>query len=366
MIHKTSVDQTQTEREATHTQTHRDTHTTRETQTLRHNHAPEEFEVKLSKKKKVTFYKIKVDKKSIDETIDNLQVQHGGHMHPETSESTDVLSGLLTQEESELKNNTAIEIGQLEKKVQKTFVGKKVEDLIEFDLRKVFADDNQVAIQTGKTPEEAKELKGTVEFKIETISRPVSAELNQEFFDRIFGPGNIKDEEQFREKIEESISSNYGRETDTLLIRDIQDSLIKDVKASMPDQFLKKWLLETNEELTDEDIEKEYESYARELKWNLIKNKIAKDNEVKVEHEEVIETTKNMIRSQFGQAATSPQIEENLDSFADNYLKAEEGNNYMKVYNQVQADKIFDLIKEKITISEKNVNIEQFKKLALN
>ena len=233
-------------------------------------------------------------------------------------------------------------------------------------MRKVFADDNQVAIQTGKTPEESKELKGTVEFKIETISRPVSAELNQEFFDRIFGPGNVKDEEQFREKIEEGISSNYGRETDTLLIRDIQDSLIKDVKASMPDQFLKKWLLETNEELTDQDIEKEYESYARELKWNLIKNKIAKDNEVKVEHEEVIETTKNMIRSQFGQAATSPQIEENLDSFADNYLKGEEGNNYMKVYNQVQADKIFDLIKEKITISEKNVNIEQFKKLALN
>ena len=146
----------------------------------------EDFEVKLSKKKKVISYKIKVDKKSIDETIGNLQVQHGGHMHPETSESTDFLSGLLTQEESDLKNNTAIEIGQLEKNAQKTFLGKKAEDLIRFDLRKVFAEDNQVAIQTGKTPEEAKEL-GVRSFaiwwcrvsRVCAISRLINHETNK-------------------------------------------------------------------------------------------------------------------------------------------------------------------------------------------
>lgn len=325
----------------------------------------EDFEVNLTKKKKVKAYQIKVDKKSVDETISNLQKQHGGHIHPETSESTDILSGLLSQ--TELHNNTAIEIEQLDKKVQMSFVGKKLEDVIEFDIRKVFKDDNQIAIHTGKTLEEAKDVEGKFEFKIETISRPESAELTQEFFDKIFGPDNVKDEAQLRQKIEDSISKNYKKETDTLLIRDIQESLIKDVKVPMPDQFLKKWLMETNEgKITEEDIEKEYDAYSRELKWNLIKDKIAKDNELKVEHEEVMESTKNMIRAQFGSSATSPQIEENLDSFADNYLKGEDGNNYMRVYNQVHADKIFNLIKEKITISEKNVDVEQFKKIALN
>ncbi len=327
----------------------------------------QDFQVNLTKKKKVTSYHIKVDKKMIDETTANLQKQHGGHIHPETSELTDILSGLLEQPSTDLKNNTAIEIEQLDTKVQKSFIGKKIADVIQFDVRKVFKDDDLISVHTGKKPEEAKDVGGKFQFKVETISRPELAELNQEFFDKIFGPGSVKDEAEFRQKIEDSIASNYRRETDTLLVRHIQESMIKDVKVVMPDRFLKKWLLATNDgKITEEDIEKEYQAYSRELRWSLIKNKIASEHGIKVEHEEIIETTKGMIRSQFGPAGNSPQIEDSLDSFVDNYLKGEEGNNYTKVHNQVHADKIFNLIKEKITISDKNVDVEQFKKIALN
>ena len=115
--------------------------------------------------------------------------------------------------------------------------------------------------------------------------------------------------------------------------------------------------------MTAEDIAKEYDEYVKDLKWSLIKNRISEENEIKTEHEDVVEKTRHIIRQQFAQSGLGAQFESNIDAFVDNYLKGEDGNNYYKVYKQAQADKIMAFIKEKITISSKKVDLEKFKKL---
>ncbi|MDN5203277.1 trigger factor [Fulvivirgaceae bacterium BMA10] len=327
----------------------------------------DDFKYDLSKKVKITAYDIELDDKTLNKTLEDLKVQYGEMTNPESSEEGDSLYGTLQQPESEFSNDTLLNIDDIEKKERKKFIGAKKDDSIKFDLGKTIKDELVLQQITGKSKEEAADLKGDFEFIVKNVNRKVPAELNQEFFDKIFGKDIVKSEEEFIEKVKSTIGENYQRESNMFLDTSIQKELIKATKMEIPDEFLKRWLLTSNQgKVTEEDIEREYDIYVEDLKWNLIKNKIGEDNEIKVEHEDVNEKAKNLIREQLGQSGLSEQLEANIDSFADNYLKGENGNNYMKVYNQVQAEKIMDTIKGSITITRKKVDVEKFKKIVQN
>jgi trigger factor len=134
----------------------------------------------------------------------------------------------------------------------------------------------------------------------------------------------------------------------------------------MPDQFLKNWLINTsNGQVTEEVLEKEFNTYKESLKWDLIKNKIAEDREIKVEGDEVREKAKQFIMDQFGGPAIAAQLGDKLNDIANNYLSGQDGKgeNFMKIYNQLRHEKILKAIKEAITINEKKVSLDEFKKV---
>jgi len=135
----------------------------------------------------------------------------------------------------------------------------------------------------------------------------------------------------------------------------------------MPESFLKSWLKNSsNGEVTDVVLEKEFNSYRDSLKWDLIKNKIAEDKEIKVEGDEVREKAKQFIMDQFGGPAIASQLGDKLNDIANNYLSGQDGKgeNFMKIYNQLRHDKILKVIKENISVTEKKVSLEEFKKMA--
>ncbi len=328
----------------------------------------EEFEVAVDKKVKVDTYTIKIDDKVVQETIENLQNQMGEITNPDESAAGDSLFGTLVNDDAGVEKDVLLEIERLEKKAQKDFIGKSKEDAIAFDLKKTIKDEEYIEQITGLTKEELKGAKTDFTFTIKNVNRTEPAEVNQELFDKTFGKDSVKDLDGFKERIKEVVSQNYGKEEVTFEKVAVQNKLIEATNFELPDQFLKDWLLRTNDgKITEADVDKEYEAYAKELKWSLIKNKIVKTNELKVENEEVLAEAKALIRGQLAASGMGgDQFESNLDAFADNYLKGENGDNYMKVYNQVMDQKVIDYVKQGITIKSKEVTAKEFRELPLN
>jgi trigger factor len=325
----------------------------------------EEFSYDLSSKVKVESFPIEVDGKTIDETVSDLTKRFGKVNYPETSEADDNLFGELRAVEGDFKREDAfIAVDKIEKKEQSRFIGLKKEDEVEFEISKIYKDDQLVGELLGQPANGVKGLKGKYVFKVNTISRTEPAALNQELFDRVFGKEVAKTEEEFLAKIKETIGENYKRESDHFLEHHIEDYFISNTKINLPDDFLKTWLKSSGQgEVTDEVLEKEFEDYKRGLKWDLVKNRIAEDNKITVEADEVRARAKDLIISQFGGQAFASQISDKLDGIADNYLQNENGQNFMKIYNQLRAEKILKHIRDNITVQEKKVTLDEFKKI---
>ena len=327
----------------------------------------DKFTYDLSKKQKVTSYTIELDKKGLNETIDNVRKQFGTTTNPEIGQEGDSFYGELKQIDGELSNEGLISWDDLDKKEQKTFKGAKKGDVIELDIQKAFKDHHAAAHILDIGHDKAKELKGKFQFTIKNINRTEPAELNQDFFDKVFGKGVVKNEEEFTGKVKQTVEENYKRETEYFLDHTLRDHFVKNTKIDIPENFLKDWLLRSNEgKVTQEDVDREFDEYVKSLKWDLIKNKIATDNEIKVENDEVVDKAKSMILQQLGGPGAAEQLKDHLESFANNYLQAENGQNYMKVYSEVRDEKILKFIKEQVTITEKKVDVEEFKKIASN
>jgi trigger factor len=325
----------------------------------------EDFKYDLSSKVKVKSYPIEVDEKTIQETLSDLKKRFGKVNYPEESAADDNLFGELRAAEGDFKREHAfIAIEKVEKKEQKKLIGLKKDEEVEFDVAKIFSDDELKAQLLGLSPDEAKEVKGKYILKINSISRTEPAEVNQELFDRVFGKDAVKNEDEFTSKIKDTIGENYKRESDHFLEHHIEDYFVANTSINLPEQFLKTWLKSSSQgQVTDSVLEKEFEDYKRGLKWDLVKNRIAEDNKITVEADEVRAKAKDLIIAQFGGQAFASQLGDKLDGIADNYLQNENGQNFMKLYNQLRAEKILTLIREKITVQEKKVSVDEFKKI---
>lgn len=327
----------------------------------------EDFKIDLSTKVKVTSHPIEIDQKVIDETLTDIKRRYGKVSYPEVSEARDNLFGEISVKGSEEKKGSYISIEKIEKKEQKKFIGLKKEEVVEFEVEKALADEAERARALNLSEEEAKQAKGTYVFTVTSVSRVETAELNQELFDKVFGSEVVKTEEEFLSKIRETITENYKRETDHLLDHEIQHYFVDNTKISMPDNFLKTWLKNTSAgKVTDEVLEKEFSQYKESLKWDLIKNQITEEKSITVEGDEVREKAKKQIIEQFGGESIAAQLGSKLDDIANNFLSGQDGKgeNFMRIYNQLRHEKIMKVVKEAITINEKKVSLDEFKKIA--
>jgi trigger factor len=330
----------------------------------------DEFSYDLSKAVKIKSYPIEVDAKTIEETLDDVKKRFGKPNYPEVSEAGDNIFGELTSielkdgEPAVKKDYAYVQGDKVKKAEQKKFVGLKKDDVIEFDIQSTFTDNQAIAQLLGITESEAKNAAGKYSLKVTNISRIEPAAVNQELFDRVFGKDSVTTEDEFFNKVKETVSENYQRESQHFLDHHIEDYYISNTKITLPDEFLKNWLKASSQgKITDDVLQHEFEEYKRGLKWDLVKNKIAEDNKITVESEEVRAKAKEMIVAQFGGQAFAEQIADRLDGITDNYLQHENGQNFMKLYNQLRNEKIMNFIKERITVEEKKVSVEEFKKI---
>ncbi|MEB2783911.1 trigger factor [Algoriphagus persicinus] len=322
----------------------------------------ESVDLTLDPKIKATKYAIKVDDKLINETLDNLKSQYGNSTNPEVSEEGDHIYGDLKATEGDFEKTVSLDLTKITKKLAGKFIGLSKEAVVEFDAKDVKKGQWEEAF--GLSEEESDTIDGALTLTIKNINRTGTAEMNQEFFDKIFGPDDVKSEEEFITKVRETLQANYDKESNLFTEEELKKVLTDAAKVDLPEDFLKEWLMIANDgKVAEEDIEKEFPIYARQLTWSLISNEIATQNEIKAEHEEVIEKTKQMVREQFAASGLGAQMEDSMDMFVDNYLKGEEGQNYMNMLTSIQNEKVLAFAMDKISLQEKEISIDEFKEL---
>jgi trigger factor len=321
-----------------------------------------DFEVNLASLPVVSSYTILAGEKELNETIENLQKQFSEQKSVDASEEGDMIFGELKQ--GEFTTKTAIPFKRIKEDKQATFIGLNKGGSISFDIRTTFNEDKDVAMLTGLKEEEAAALAGDFELQIEDITRQAPSELNQAFFDKVLGAGKVDNEETFRSEVHTIINSNYSREADALLRRDTELALLDNIKIDLPDEFLKKWLVEVNEgKFTAEQIDSEYDAFCKSMKLSLIRNKVADTADIKIDYQEILGRTENMVREQFGMYGNDlgGAMDETIKKIAANYLNEKEGENYKKVFNDVFDEKVMNAIKNQIPLSPKDIDVEQFK-----
>ncbi len=322
-----------------------------------------EFTVDFDKIPAVKTYDIQAGEKELTETLENIMKNGGEQINPDTVEDGDMIFGTFTQ--GEWTEKSAIPMKSIKDDAKATFIGAAKEATLSFDVQNTFVDEKSIELATGNKTG----LTGEVSFIIEDITRTAPAEMNQAFFDKILGEGKVSSEEEFRSEVMSIIQSNYKRESEYLLKIDAEKALLDNVSIELPEEFLKNWLVTINEgKFTPEQIDADFENVKKDLRWTLIKNEIATKNDIKVEYEEVLARTKDMIRGQFGMMGgmgNDNSMDEMIDRIATGYLTDKnKQDNFRKMFDEVFTTKISDAIVANMKIESKTIDVEEFKKIA--
>lgn len=329
-----------------------------------------QFELNLTKKNKVTFYEITVDEKMKNDYLENYTRRYGELRNADISEEKDVLKGKIEAVDNDGKpvpegissDETSLGIDLIkDDEIKKQFIGINTNDNICFDLKKAFPNDVEIAGLLKIKKEEVAGIEGNFRFTINEISRFHPAEPGKELYDKIYGEGVVSTEEEFKKKIEEEIIASLTREGDFKLMQDIKKLALQKTDFQLPEEFLKRWLLRVNEKTTEELIEKEFESFRTDLKWQLIRSKVAKENEMKITEEELQKEAENITRFQFRQYGLFYATDEQISNYAKETLKHEE--DAKRIADKILEEKVLAKMKELVKIENKSVTVDEFNKL---
>ncbi|MDB5122145.1 MAG: trigger factor [Mucilaginibacter sp.] len=329
-----------------------------------------EFKIDFSSKDKLTKYTIKVDDETLASRIKNIRRSYGKMTNPDVSADDDVLYAELTQLspdgsvfEDGITNTASVRLDQIEdKKIKASLIGLKKDDEVVLDIQKAFNNDAAKVAGLLKIDEEtAADLKSKFSLKVKNVNRLEEGDLNQEFFDKLFGEGTVTTEAEFRAKITEELEAMMVQDAERKLQDDIYQYGLDKVQFELPDEFLKRWLKATNEKLTEEELTGGYKDFAQNLKWTLIENKIVKENNLEIKYEEVFALAKERLNQQFRMYSPQGIDEAQLGQYTVQYLQNKENAN--KIFEDVKALKVFDYIQGVITLDKKEILFSDFSKL---
>jgi len=321
-----------------------------------------EFELPADQAVSVDRHKVELDENTLKETYEQLERQFGETSEPEVSEANDFIYGKLKKAGEEGEGRVVLLPTNKLKADADKFVGVKSGDEVAFDLKNAFGGD-VAAIRgfSGLSKEEAEGVEGEYSLAVEKIQRSAPAEFNQELFDKVFGKDIVTSKEDFDEKVRSTVQENYDRESDNLVNRQIIDKMLENTTIELPTEFFKKWLVRANQgKLTQEQVEEHFEDYAKELKWSLIRNKVVEAQELKVSNEEIVDRTVQKILGQFNMEMT-PELEESVRGFADNFLRQENGKNYVDEYEAILAEKVLENLRGKVVVNDNPITAEDFR-----
>lgn len=332
-----------------------------------------DFEVKgLDDDHTFTEYKVKITEEMIDEDLQNARNRMGERKEVEEDIQENDLVNLEIQEldadknvkEEGLSSEFSLLVRDIDSdELRKEVLSKKKGDVVNIPLLGLEknADAEFVKKNYLRQPDFEGDIPAEFQAAIQDVSRVEPAEMTEEFFQQLFGDEDIKDEEAARAKIKEETEKFFKRQAEALLFRELQDHLMEQNELPLPHDFLKRWLLATNENLNEQQLEREYPLFADNLRWTLIKSKLAKKYDIEVKREEVRDIMKERVRGYF---ASSPYgSDENIvENMADRLMQDQK--QVEQVQEEVLSDKIFEAVVPELTTEVKEISDEEFNEIA--
>jgi trigger factor len=318
------------------------------------------FELDLDAKNEIVKYIVKADDKLIDGQVERIQKQFGNPIPQEViGEGVDI-KGVFTNEAEGIGNTTTITLSIFkDKATADKFIGKKVGDVVTVNTKGLFEDDHQLMDYLKVGHDNVHGLAVDVDFTIEAITISEPAELNQELFDKLFGAGNVASLEELKAKIKEDAETQFAQQADQKLLGDVTEFLIENTKFDLPAEFLKKWLQTVGEKkLSPEEAEVEYARSEKGLRFQLIEGRAMAQSDIKITFEDLKAFTTKSIRQQMAQFGQTNPTDEEVQGIVARVLSNQE--EVKRLSDQVVAEKLLELFKEKANPTTKEVTYEEF------
>ena len=323
--------------------------------------------IEFTAKDKLTQYVVKVDEETLASRIKNIRRSYGKMTNPEVVADGDVVFAEFVQLNKDgsvfegginVTSTLRLEIVK-DASALKSLIGLKKDDVIKsFDLVMAVDDEKQL-IKILKLDEE-NPIIPTSKFQltVKNINRLEESDLNQDFYDKLFEAGTVTSEEEFVSRITEELESMMAQDAEKKLAADLYQYGSEKAKMDLPDAFLKRWLKISNKEITDEELEKGYEDFAKNLRWTLVENKIVKDQKLQIKYEDVYQTAKMRLENQFKMYSPQGLTEEQLGQYTAQFLQEKENAN--RIFDEVKAQKVFEYLKTVFTLTQKEIAYNKF------
>lgn len=331
-----------------------------------------EFDLTFDKETALPLHKVTLEDELFEKQIEGYKQNFGTYDKVEESAlETDLIKGKAVElENGEPKEDGIVVENAIlmpsyiknDEETKNRFVGANAGDEVIINPKKAYDNEAEIASFLNIKKEDVAEVTSDFKFTIEEITRFKEAELNQEMFDKVLGEGVATDEESFRAKVKEELSKQFAPDADYFFMKEVRKAILEKMEnIEFPEAFLKKWLKLTNEQATDELIEKDFPNILNDIKYQIAKDKIVTDNDIKTEASDVQELASQVAQSQFAQYGMSNLPAEMLQDYVKRMLENEE--TVKGLFARVVENKIAAWMKENITLEEIAITSEEFSKL---
>ena len=321
------------------------------------------FKIIFKQKKPIIYYSITADKSMIDNQIEAYQNQFGKLLTvKEIKDDTNII-GVFKSEKLDHAKEANLKSNQISKSTfKKYFLNAKVGDNIELNPSKIFKNEDDLYKISGLEKDKLSEI-DTIKFKINELNKNEKAKADKDFFKKVYPKETPKNITDFKSKIKEDIEKQFANQSDQKFLNDVTDSFIKNTKISLPKDFLKRLMkLNSKDEISDEDLEKEYLNSENGIKYQLIEEKLIIENDIKINSESIKEFATKMIKNQMAAYGQNNPDDKELNSILTRILSNQD--EVKRISNQIISEKLLVIYKEKINIKNKSVSYEEYIEIA--
>ena len=319
-----------------------------------------------------TRYQIAVEDKLVMDEIENIRKRYATYAYPEQVELNDIITFDIKElnadgsvKEGGIETSSSIMTDLVKESWQSKMIGLKKDDTLELNAFDLMDRDREAIAKNILNLSDAQAIESAGDFyrfTVTNIMRNEPAEINEEFFTKVYGEGGIQSLDDMKAEIARDFSSYYEGQARVLLVNALYQAIMDQVSLPIPEDFLKRWLLTSNEQkMTAEQIDNEFPVFRKQLRWDLISGEVVRQQQFIVSAEELEERVRQDVMKQLYSYGLRNLGGEWVDNFVQKQLQ--DSKVLDRTEGQILDDKVLDYLISQIRTTDESITLEAFNDL---